>query len=137
MNDTPAVAGAAEQEREAPVWCIICARELPASVGEDVEGAERFDVQVGEAERAHLVARVVRFFVAFEHGLPTMRDGVAGDERSRLGALVAIHEAFDVTAIPSRLLRLDDCAHRRDRLLVLLRRVRRGHARGRKQRERE
>ena len=137
MDNAPAVAGATKQEREATVRRIICARELPAPVGEDVEGAERFEVEFGERERAHLVARVIVLLVAFEHGLPAARDRVAGDERRRLGALVAIHEAFDVAAIPSRLLRFDDRAHRRDRLLVLLRRVRRGHARGRKQRERE
>src|SRR5947209_2182351 len=107
VRDAPARAGLAEDEREATVRRIIRARELPATRDDCVEGAQGFEVEIVEGKRAHLVARVVGFFVAVEHRLPAARDGIAGDEDSRVAALVAVHVAFDVAAIPSRRLRVE------------------------------
>src|SRR5437763_10568370 len=106
MDDTPARAGAPEDECEATVGRVRLARELPAPRSHYVVLAERLDFEFGEGERAHLRARVVARLVAFENRLPAAHDVVAGDEGGRVLLRVALHIPFDDAPVPRHHLRL-------------------------------
>ena len=76
-------------------------------------GIQRLDLQIGKLEPAHLSSlALICFSVVLEGALPT-RSRLTPREEGQVGGVpVTSHEAFQVTAIPGILLRMDHALDR-------------------------
>ena len=100
VNYSPALPGASKNQRKPSMRLIAGSLQMPAPNRHRCIIAQDTGFEIRKRQCTHLLARVVIFLVAIVHGLPTTRDGIAGNKRDVRRASVAIHIAFNVAAIP-------------------------------------
>ncbi len=101
VNYSPALSGAAKNQRKPSVRLIVSSLQLPATNRHRSIIAYDAGFEIGKRQCPHFLTRVVIFLVAIVHGLPTAREGIAGNKCDISGASVAIHVALKVASIPS------------------------------------
>src|SRR5438132_2479012 len=110
MNDPPTALRFSKQQSKRSVRLVIGSLQTPTAQNQSRIFAEHRDFEIGKCEHAHLVARVVVSFVTVENGLPATTNVVATYKFSIRRAIVPVHVAFDIAAVPSRGLGLKDRA---------------------------
>src|SRR6266851_4229198 len=111
VNDLPALIGASKDESKSAMRLVIGPFQMPAAEDNRSVMSNQGDLKFRKRQRTHLLARVVVFLVTIQHGLPAAVDVIAGDKHRVFGAGIAIHVAFNISAIPGVSLRVEHGAN--------------------------
>src|SRR5258708_4524816 len=110
VDDLPPGLRFAKQQGEGSMRLVVSSLQTPAAQNQRRVLTQHCDFEIRKCQRSHLLARVVILFVAIEDRLPSATNVVAADKFCVRRAIIAIHVAFDVAAIPRVTLRVEDGA---------------------------
>src|SRR5437879_3204972 len=114
VNDFPALSCLSKDQSESAMRLVVGSFKMPAAQENPCVISNRGDLKSRKGQRTHLLARVVVSLVTVQHGLPAAVDVIAGNEHRVFGAGIAIHVAFNISAIPGVSLRVEHGANGRD-----------------------
>src|SRR6266850_5611286 len=93
---------------------VVSSLKMPAAQNDRSVISNQRDLKIRKGQRTHLLARVVLFPVTVQHSLPAVVDVIAGNEHRVFGAGIAIHVAFNISAIPGVSLRVEHSTNGRE-----------------------
>ena len=110
VDDLPARLRFAEQQSEDSVRLVVSSLQTPTAQNQRRVLTQHRDFEIRKCKHSHLLARVVILLVAIEDRLPSATDVVATNKLCVRRAIIAIHVAFDVAAVPRVTLRVEHSA---------------------------
>src|SRR5438105_8258922 len=102
VNDPPTALRFSKQQSKCSMRLVSGSLHTPTAQNQSRIFAEHRDFEIGKCEHAHLIARVIFALITIKNRLPATSNVVATYKFSIRRAIVSVHVAFDIAAVPSR-----------------------------------